>query len=95
MVQDKAGAVRDFFASETSGYILFPNVVHSRVVDLQGRAYPTSARRSAYLNRPGPIGHLYNAGDAGHRSVIFCEGIPPSRRSRSVCNTARFPMSAI
>ena len=78
MVQDKAGAVRDFFASETSGYILFPNVVHSRVVDLQGRAYPTSARRSAYLNRPGPIRHLYNAGDAGHRSVIFCEGIPPS-----------------
>ena len=29
MVQDKAGAVRDFFASETSGYILFPNVVAS------------------------------------------------------------------
>src|SRR6516165_10112963 len=77
VVKDKAGAVRDFFASETSGYILFPNVVHGRVVDLQGRAYPTSARRSAYLNRPGPIRHLYNAGDAGHRSVIFCEGIPP------------------
>ena len=58
VVQDKAGGVRDFFASETSGYILFPNVVHGRVVDIQGRAYPTPARRSAYLNRPGPIGHL-------------------------------------
>ena len=42
VVQDKAGGARDFFASETSGYILFPNVVHGRVVDLQGRAYPTS-----------------------------------------------------
>ena len=76
MVQDKAGGARDFFASETSGYILFPNVVHGRAVDLQGRAYPTPARRSAYLNRPGPIGDLYNAGDAGQRSVILCEGIP-------------------
>ena len=28
VVRDKAGAVRDFFASETSGYILFPNMVH-------------------------------------------------------------------
>ena len=76
MVQDKAGGARDFFASETHGYILFPNVVHGRVVDLQGRAHPTPARRSAYLNRPGPIRHLYNAGDAGHTSVILCEGIP-------------------
>jgi hypothetical protein len=76
VVQDKAGTARDFFASETHGYIVFPNVVHGRVVDLQGRAYPTPARRSAYLNRPGPICHLYNAGDAGHRSVILCEGIP-------------------
>ena len=58
VVQDNAGEVRDFFASETSGYILFPNVVHGRVVDLQGRAYPTSPRRSAYLNLPGPIRHL-------------------------------------
>jgi hypothetical protein len=76
VVQDKVGAVRDFFASETSGYIVFPNVVHGRVVDLQGRAYPTPARRSAYLNRPGSIRHLYNAGDAGQRLVILCEGIP-------------------
>jgi DNA primase len=76
VVQDKAGPVRDFFAGETSGYILFPNMVHGRVVDLQGRAYPTPARRSAYLNRPGPIQHLYNAGDAGQRSVVLCEGIP-------------------
>jgi len=76
VVQDKAGGARDFFASETHGYILFPNVVHGRVVDLQGRAHPTPARRSAYLNRPGPIRHLYNAGDAGHTSVILCEGIP-------------------
>jgi hypothetical protein len=76
VVQDKASAVRDFYASETHGYILFPNVVHGRVVDLQGRAYPTTARRSAYLNRPGSICHLYNAGDAGHRSMILCEGIP-------------------
>ena len=65
VVEDKSGLVRDFFASETSGYILFPNVVHGRVVDLQGRAYPTPARRSAYLNRPGSIRHLYNAGDGG------------------------------
>jgi hypothetical protein len=43
VVQDKARAVRDFFASETQGYILFPNVVHGRVVDLQARAYPTPA----------------------------------------------------
>jgi hypothetical protein len=50
--------------------------VHGRVVDLQGRAYPTPPRRSAYLNLPAPIRHLYNAGDAGHRSVILCEGIP-------------------
>jgi DNA primase len=28
VVQDKAGGVRDFFASDTNGYILFPNVVH-------------------------------------------------------------------
>jgi hypothetical protein len=76
VVKDKTGAVRDFFASETAGYILFPNVVHGRVVDLQGRAYPTPARRSAYLNRPGLIGHPYNAGDASQRSVILCEGIP-------------------
>jgi DNA primase len=76
VVQDKAGGPRDFFASETSGYIMFPNVVHGRVVDLQGRAYPTPARRSAYLNRPGSIRHLYNAGDAGQRLVILCEGIP-------------------
>jgi DNA primase len=76
LVRDKAGAMRDFFASETHGYILFPNVVHGRVVDLQGRAYPPPTRRSAYLNRPGPICHLYNAGDAGLRSVILCEGIP-------------------
>jgi hypothetical protein len=34
------------------------------------------SRRSAYLNLPGPIRHLYNAGDAGQRSVILCEGIP-------------------
>ena len=34
VVQDNAGGVRDFFASETQGYILFPNVVHGRVVDL-------------------------------------------------------------
>jgi DNA primase len=58
VVQDKAGGARDFFASDTQGYILFPNVVHGRVVDLQGRAYPTSPRRSAYLNLPGPIRHL-------------------------------------
>ena len=45
-------------------------------MDLQGRAHPTPARRSAYLNRPGPIRHLYNASDAGHRSAILCEGIP-------------------
>jgi hypothetical protein len=76
VVHDEPGAVRDFFASENSGYILFPNVVHGRVVDLQGRAHPTPARRSAYLNRPGPIRHLYNASDAGHRSAILCEGIP-------------------
>jgi hypothetical protein len=76
VVQDKAGAARDFFASETQGYIMFPNVVRGRVVDLQGRAHPTPARRSAYLNRPGPIQHLYNAGDAGHMCVILCEGIP-------------------
>ena len=76
VVQDKAGPVRDFFAGETSGYILFPNIVHGRVVDLQGRAYPTPARRSAYLNLPVPIRHLYNAGDAAQRSVILCEGIP-------------------
>jgi len=76
VVQDKTGRVRDFFASETTGYILFPNTVHGRVVDLQGRAHPTPARRSAYLNRPGPIRHLYNASDAGHRSAILCEGIP-------------------
>jgi DNA primase len=76
VMRDKAGTTRDFFASETSGYILFPNVVHGRVVDLQGRAYPTPPRRRAYLNRPGPIHYLYNAGDAGHRLVILCEGIP-------------------
>jgi DNA primase len=76
VVQDKAGAARDFFASETTGYILFPNTMHGRVVDLQGRAYPTPSRRSAYLNRPGAIRHLYNAGDVGQRSVILCEGIP-------------------
>jgi hypothetical protein len=76
VVQDKAGSARDFFASETHGYIVFPNVVHGRVVDLQGRAHPTPSRRSAYLNRPGPIQHLYNAGDAGYTSVILCEGIP-------------------
>ena len=52
VVQDKAGAVRDFFACETQGYILFPNMVQGRVVDLQGRAYPTPARRSTYLNLP-------------------------------------------
>jgi hypothetical protein len=69
VVQDKAGGVRDFFASENSGYILFPNMVQGRVVDLQGRAYPTPPRRSTYLNRPLPIHHLYNAGDAGQRSV--------------------------
>jgi hypothetical protein len=51
-------------------------VVHGRVVDLQGRAYPTPARRSAYLNRPGAIRNEYNAGDAGQRSVVLCEGIP-------------------
>ena len=62
VVEDKSGLVRDFFASETSGYILFPNVVHGRVVDLQGRAYPTPARRNAYLNRPSAIRHLYKPG---------------------------------
>jgi DNA primase len=76
VMRDKAGTTRDFFASETSGYILFPNVVHGRVVDLQGRAYPTPTRRSAYFNRPIPIHHLYNAGDACQRFVIVCEGIP-------------------
>jgi hypothetical protein len=65
VVQDKASAARDFFVSETHGYILFPNVVYGRVVDLQGRAYPMPSRRSAYLNLPVPIRHLYNAGDAG------------------------------
>ena len=55
---------------------MFPNVVHGRVMDLQGRAYPTHARRSPYLNRPAPILHLYNAGDARQRSVILYEGIP-------------------
>jgi len=76
VVQDEAGVVRDFFASQTQGYIMFPNMVHGRVVDLQGRAYHTPSRRSAYLNLPAPIRHLYNAGDAGQRSVILCEGIP-------------------
>jgi hypothetical protein len=78
VVQDKPGGARDFFASETQGYILFPNVVHGRVVDLQGRAYPTTTHRSAYLNRPVPVCHPYNAGDAGKRSVILCKGIPDS-----------------
>ena len=45
-------------------------------MDLQGRAYPTPSRRSAYLNRPVSIHHLCNAGDAGQRSVILCKGIP-------------------
>src|SRR6516165_3190722 len=76
VVQDKMGRVRDFFASETTGYILFPNIVHGRVVDLQGRAYPTPARRSSYLNLPVPIPHLYNAGDASQRAALLCEGIP-------------------
>jgi hypothetical protein len=51
-------------------------VVHGHVVDLQGRAYPMPAWRSAYLNLPRPIRHLYNAGDAGQRGVILCEEIP-------------------
>ena len=79
-VQDEAGCTREFFvhASETHGFIVFPNVVHGRVVDLQGRAYPTTTHRSAYLNRPVPVCHPYNAGDAGKRSVILCKGIPDS-----------------
>jgi len=76
-VQDKTGGARDFFASGTHGYILFPNVVQGRVVDLQGRAYPTPARRSAYFNRPGAIRHLYNAGDAGQRLVTVASYCPP------------------
>ena len=75
-MQDKARDVRDSFASETHGYIVFPNIVHGQVVDLQGRAYPKPSRRSAYLNLPVPIRYMYNAGDAGQRSVILCEGIP-------------------
>jgi hypothetical protein len=37
---------------------------------------PRPPRRSAYLNRPGAIRHLYNAGDAGQHSVLLCEEIP-------------------
>jgi len=87
VVRDKVGHVRDFFATETHGYIVFPNVVHGHVVDLQGRAYPTPARRSAYLNRPGPISHLYNAGDAGLRSVIFMR----RHSGRAVCARLQSP----
>jgi len=32
VVQDKTGAVRDFFASETTGYVLFPNSVHESIL---------------------------------------------------------------
>jgi hypothetical protein len=47
--------VRHFFASATSGYILFSSVFYGRVVDLMGRAHPTPARRSAHLNLPAPL----------------------------------------
>jgi len=36
----------------------------------------TPCRRHSYFNLPTPICHLYDAGDAGQRSVILREGIP-------------------
>jgi hypothetical protein len=56
--RSRLASVRHFSSSETHGYVLFPNVVHGRVVDLQGRAYPTPARRNAYLNRPVCVDHI-------------------------------------
>jgi DNA-binding transcriptional regulator YiaG len=50
-------------------------------VDVQGRAHPTPPRRSAYLNLPVPIRHVYNAGDAGQRSVIMSSDTEPNRRA--------------
>ena len=53
-VQDRAGGVRDFFASETCAYNLFPNVVHGHVVDLQGRIPRPRARDSPAGHPTGP-----------------------------------------
>jgi len=38
--RSRPASVRHFSSSETHGYVLFPNVVHGRVVELQGRVYP-------------------------------------------------------
>jgi DNA primase catalytic core len=71
------GRYRDFFWSDSRGFIIFPNLMDGKAVSLQGRAYPAgSTTKSKYLNLPGSTHQLYNPRDAAFRSVILCEGIP-------------------
>ena len=71
------GRLRDFFWSDTRGFIIFPNLVDGKAIGIQGRAFPaTAATRSKYLNLPGSTHQLYNLRDAVFRSVLLCEGIP-------------------
>lgn len=71
------GRLRDFFWSDTRGYVIFPNLVDGKAIGLQGRAYPAgSTTKSKYLNLPGSTHQLYNLRDAAFPSVILCEGIP-------------------
>jgi len=78
VLETKSGKVdRDFFWSETRGYIIFPNLVDGKAIGLQGRTFPaTSATKSKYLNLPGSTRQLYNLRDAAFPSVLLCEGIP-------------------
>jgi DNA primase len=71
------GRFRDFFWSDSRGFIIFPNLRDGKAIGLQGRAYPAgSTAKSKYLNLPESTHQLYNLRDTAFPSVIVSEGIP-------------------
>ncbi len=58
-----------------AGCITFPNWLHGRVVDIQGRSFPTNPAMK-YKNHPGPVQHLFNEAALCETTVFIAEGIP-------------------
>jgi DNA primase len=67
----------DYFGRHGGGWVVFPNRLGDRVVDLQGRAHPEADGKPKWLTRPGDVRRLWNEGVLRRRPnrVLVCEGI--------------------
>lgn len=64
----------DEYADRFHHRIVFPNIVHERVVHITGRALGKTQPK--YLHLPGEIKYLYNEAALNSKDVVITEGIP-------------------